>query len=439
MRYAPPPRRRRPVTAVTTVTAVAACLALLGATAAPATAAPTPRPTPGTGARFACSPTVTYSLGGSKPVSRPLPAPASAVGGDRLAAGGLQVTDAATAPPPAPKASAWLVADAGSGAVLAACNAHVPLAPASSLKVLTALALVHRFDPSDRYTARPEDAAVDGTKVGLVPGSVYTAGDLWHALLMSSANDAATGLARLAGGTDAATAAMHATARSLGAADTTARNTSGLDERGQVSSAYDLALFGRAALADPDITRYVQTRSYAFPGPGAQVAAPGRTRFQIQNHDRLLYNYPGALGVKNGWTSTTGGSFIGAAERGGRRVVVTVLAADPQTWHMSAALLDWAFTATTATSPGVGTLVTGPGPGFGGAGATGNAAAPVPGVERATAGAPTGSDDPGLGLGEMLALGVGGAALLAAAGLGSRSRRASRAAADDGWRRRRSW
>jgi D-alanyl-D-alanine carboxypeptidase (penicillin-binding protein 5/6) len=417
------------------VAALALGLGLLATGAAPASAArPTPgvTPTPGTGARFACSPTVSYSLGGAKPKTRPLPSATSSVGGDRLAAAGLQVTASAAAPPPAPRATAWLVADVGTGRVLAACNAHVPLAPASSLKVLTALALLHRIDERAPYTARPEDATVDGTKVGLVPGSVYTASDLWHALLMSSANDAATGLAAMAGGTDAATAAMRSTARSLGAEDTAARNTSGLDEPGQVSSAYDLAIFGRAALADPQLMRYARTRSYAFPGPGAALGAPGRKTYQIQNHDRLLFNYPGALGIKNGWTSTTGGSFIGAAERGGRRLVVTVLAADPQTWHMCAALLDWAFTATPADAEPVGTLVTGPQP-----------AVPEPARAPASrASTPGGEPSDPSGLDKVLALGAGGTALLAALGLGTRGRRTARTrspAADDPWRRRRSW
>jgi D-alanyl-D-alanine carboxypeptidase (penicillin-binding protein 5/6) len=332
-------------------------------TALPAGAAirtPVPAATPGMGAARPCSPTVVYSTSGRSPTPHPLPSASSSVGGKQLAATGLQVTAVARTAPPAPKATAWLVADLDSGQVLAACNAHIPLAPASSLKVLTALALVHRIDAAAQYTARDEDVRVDGTKVGMVKGSVYTATDLWHALLMSSANDAATGLAAMDGGIPAATSAMHATARSLGAMDTVVRNTSGLDEPGQVSSAYDLALFGRAALADPVITRYFQTRVYRFPGPGTQVGAAGRTSFQIQNHDRLLANYPGALGVKNGWTSTTGGSFVGAAQRGGRRLIVTVLAADPETWHMCAALLDWGFTATDAGVEGVGRLVTGP-------------------------------------------------------------------------------
>ncbi|MDQ1289336.1 MAG: hypothetical protein QG622_2902 [Actinomycetota bacterium] len=381
-------------------------------------AAASPRAVPGMGATLPCFSSVAYSVNGKTRPARPLPPVTSSAGGERLAAPGLQVTPSAKTPPPAPKATAWLVADLSTGRVLAACNAHVPLAPASSLKVLTALALTPRIAPATRYVARQEDAAVDGTRVGLVPGSAYTADDLWHALLMGSANDAATGLAAMAGGTASATTVMNDTARSLGANDTRAVNTSGLDEPGQVSSAYDLALFGRAALANPVITKYVQTRSYAFPEAGAAIGPPRKT-FQIQNHDKLLYNYPGALGVKNGWTSTTGGSFVGAAERGGRRVIATVIAADPQTWQMSRALMDWAFSATAPGSEGVGELVTGPvdpaGPSRtaeGGAAEGAHAAAPGDpdgGIVRIS----TSSAEPKLTAGQFFALVAGGVALIA--------------------------
>jgi serine-type D-Ala-D-Ala carboxypeptidase (penicillin-binding protein 5/6) len=369
-------RRGRALPLVVAAFGTAAALATpaAGAAAAGATVAAGATPTsiatatPGMGAPLPCATDVSYTIDGKNRTTRPLPAPVSQVGGARLAEPGLQLTPSAAAPP-SPRASAWMVADLDTGKVLAACNAHVPLAPASALKVLTALALLPKINSATRYTARHEDAAVDGTRVGLVPGSVYTVDNLWHALLMSSANDAAVALGALAGGLPAATGAMLSTARSLGAADTVPHNTSGLDSPGQVSSAYDLALFGRAALADHRLVTVMQTRDYAFPEagtalPGSRTAtgAVARKTFQIQSHDKLLYNYPGALGVKNGWTSTTGGSYIGAAQRGGRRLIVTVIAADPQTWQMSAALLDWGFAATTAASPGVGRLVDGPDP-----------------------------------------------------------------------------
>ncbi|HEY6798419.1 MAG TPA: serine hydrolase [Kineosporiaceae bacterium] len=313
-----------------------------------------------------CATSVSYSylLGGrTQLVSRRLPAPASRVGGAALAAAGAHVTPAATAAPPTSRATAWLVADLDTGQVLAACNAHVPLGPASCLKVLTALALMPLINPAGRYPARAEDAQVIGTRVGLVPGSVYTVDNLWHALLLGSANDAAVALARLAGGQAAATEAMRRTARALGALDTVPRNTSGLDAPGQASSAYDLAVLGRAALADPRVRSLVQTRTYSFPGagtalPGTRTAsgAPARRTFPLVSHDRLLSTYPGALGVKNGWTSTTGGSFIGAAQRDGRRLIATMIAADPDTAGQTAELLDWGFAATPARAPGVGRL-----------------------------------------------------------------------------------
>jgi len=398
--------------AVTAGPALAAVAVGVSAAAAPGLPAARAAATPGTGAPTPCSTVVTYTVNGKTPAPRPMPAPASRVGGELLARPDLQVTPSATAPPPAPKASAWLVADLDTGQVLAACNVHAPLAPASSLKVLTALTLMGSIAPGTKYTARDEDARVDGTRVGLVPGSVYTVDDLWHALLMSSANDAAVALGQLGGGLPAATASMGRTARALGADDTVPRNTSGLDEQGQVSSAYDLALFGRAALKDPKITPLLQARTYAFPEagttpPGTKAAQGGkgakpRATFQIQSHNHLLASYPGALGVKNGWTSTTGGSFIGAAGRDGRRVIATVLAADPETWQMSAALLDWAFTATPRAAQGVGRLVDGPTPPSPAATARPATAA----AAAAVAPAATGGRSPG-----EIALAVGAAAV----------------------------
>jgi hypothetical protein len=192
--------------------------------------------------------------------------------------------------------------------------------------------------------------------VGLSPGSTYTGDDLWHGLLMASGNDAAHALADLAGGPAASAELMAAEARRLGALDTVPMNTSGLDAPGQVTSAYDLALLGRAALGRPYLAKIMTTRTYSFPGKGIGNGK-ARKRFQIQNHNRLLGSYTGATGVKNGYTVKAGGSFVGAATRGGRSYVVTVLRADGRTSEMARQLLDWAFAAGPAALP-VGRLVT---------------------------------------------------------------------------------
>jgi D-alanyl-D-alanine carboxypeptidase (penicillin-binding protein 5/6) len=156
---------------------------------------------------------------------------------------------------------------------------------------------------------------------------------------------------------------MNGEAARLQACDTHAANTSGLDARGQLSSAYDLALFGRAALADPQIARILATTRYRFPAAGTAFDQR-RKRFEIQNHNRLLRNYPGATGVKNGFTELARGAFVGSAQRAGHRYVVTLAHAEGNTWHQAAALLDWAFAAGARhpATAGIGRLVDPAGP-----------------------------------------------------------------------------
>jgi D-alanyl-D-alanine carboxypeptidase (penicillin-binding protein 5/6) len=93
-------------------------------------------------------------------------------------------------------------------------------------------------------------------------------------------------------------------------------NPHGLDAEGQVSSAYDLALIARAGMSDPQFAAYAATRR-------SSVAAPGGQRIEIATKNRLLKDYDGALGIKNGYTNAARASFVGAAERDGQRLVVT--------------------------------------------------------------------------------------------------------------------
>jgi D-alanyl-D-alanine carboxypeptidase (penicillin-binding protein 5/6) len=241
--------------------------------------------------------------------------------------------------------------------------------------------------------ARPADAAIDGTKVGLSPGSVYTIDNLWHGLLMGSGNDTANALAALAGGMPIATGLMTRTARSLGALDTVVANTSGLDAKGQVSSVYDLAIIGRALLRDPGLAALVRTKTYRFPGTGKRLSHGARRTYQIQNHDLLLFRYPGATGIKNGYTTAAGASFVGSATRGGHSYVVALLRTDFESWRLGAALLDWAFAHGTRATP-VGVLAS--------AAALGEPppAAGVPGPSSPGVGGGSGAGTPGSGAGK---------------------------------------
>ncbi len=323
--------------------ALAAGLVVLPPAAASAEA---PRPTADPGAPTPTAPRSERPPQGSAPDG-------STVGGEDLDTRGLVV--AADAPPlPVPlTASGWLVADAGSGAVLAARDPHGRYYPASTIKALTLLTLRSRLDPAQVVVGTEEDERMEGSRVGLLAGGRYPVGFLFQALVLQSGNDAANALARAAGGTAATVAAMNETAESIGAYDTVVGRPSGLDVAGQSSSPYDLALIFRDLVEDPATVALLTT-------PTAQVPdVPGRAPgFQIQNQNPLA-GYPGTLGGKTGFTDAARHAFVTAAERDGRRLVVSVLDTEPRPLRaadQAALLLDWGFAVPPGTD-GVGRLV----------------------------------------------------------------------------------
>lgn len=277
--------------------------------------------------------------------------PREPVGGPMLAATGVVVSPLPGAPPlPAGLAmGSWLVADADTGDVLAAKAPHVHFLPASTLKTLTALTLLPLLDPSATTVATQADAAVDGSKVGLVPGMTYTLDSLFTAMLVVSGNDAADALAEAAGGIGHTVELMNAEAQHLQADDTVARTPSGLDAAGESTSAYDLALIARAGLAMPAFRHYIGIVRSSMP-------APHHKHFEIYTHNRLLTTFRGDIGVKNGYTVKAGATYVGAATRGGHTIIVTLMNARPDFWPQAKALLAWGFAARGNVEP-VGTLV----------------------------------------------------------------------------------
>lgn len=259
------------------------------------------------------------------------------MGGSALATRGI-VAGRATGVPAAPSVSAagYVLADLDTGEVLAAKNPHGTFAPASTLKALTALTLVPRLDATSTMVATWDDANVDGSKVGVQPGKRYQISSLFEAMMMVSGNDAALALATANGGVAKTVEEMNAEARRIGAFDTVARNPNGLDAKGQRSSPYDLALIAREGLKIPAFATYVKTVKSKF---GAIGAKP----YEIYTHNKLVLRYPGAFGVKNGYTVAARASFVGAAERNGHRLVVSLMRADPRIWQEAAKLLSWGF------------------------------------------------------------------------------------------------
>lgn len=273
------------------------------------------------------------------------------VGGEQLGLIGKPVVAANAPKLPRSSAPAWLVADADTGDVLAARNAHKQRRPASTIKLLAALAALPGLDHDTKYVATNEAASVEGSRVGLVPDQKYSLDDIMHGMFLSSGNDAAYALAELAGGQKKLVTKMNALAADLGAFDTHAETPHGLDTPGQLSSAYDLALFGRAALHDDRIARLARDRTYEFPGLNGDP-------FQIQNTNTLLGSLDGAIGLKNGYTTKAKHTVVGAAERGDTRLIVVVMGTDVRAEGIAEPLFEWGFKAADIGAEPVGRLVT---------------------------------------------------------------------------------
>jgi D-alanyl-D-alanine carboxypeptidase (penicillin-binding protein 5/6) len=320
---------------------LAAVVALTSAVPAGATgASPSPSPTPG----------ASTTLAPQNPATAP-------IGGAGLAGHGVKVSYGPDAKPvPKVLATSWVLADLGTGDVLASKSAHLKRPPASTLKTLTAVTLIPRLDPDATYKTVWADVAVEGSRAGLVDNATYRVEDLFYGLLLPSGNDAAHALANANGGLKRTVAEMNEVARQLQALDTVAKTPHGLDTPGQVSSAYDLALIARAGMQLADFRTYVATLHHDFPGRPAKKGHKRKT-FELWNQNRLLRDgYRGVLGVKTGYTTKAGRTFVAAAERGDRTLVVTLMGITEPSETAAKKLLDWGFRQAAHVTP-VGTLV----------------------------------------------------------------------------------
>jgi D-alanyl-D-alanine carboxypeptidase (penicillin-binding protein 5/6) len=283
--------------------------------------------------------------------SAPASGAGAVIGGPQLSGRGVIVNYPPGPVPRLPniKASAWVIADAGTGQVLAARDPHGWYRPASTLKVLTAVALIPVLKPDATVVATRQAVSVSPNLVGLRPGRAYKISDLFTALLTISANDAAVALTQATGSAARGMAVINAEARHLQADDTVAVTPSGLDAPGQHTSAYDLALIARQALQMPAFMKYDQVMAAKFAVTGKSVG--------LWNQNTLLTSYPGAIGGKIGWTNAAGATYVGMARRHGVTLIVSLLHC-PALTEINAAksLLNWGFAVDGKVRP-VGTLV----------------------------------------------------------------------------------
>jgi D-alanyl-D-alanine carboxypeptidase (penicillin-binding protein 5/6) len=234
-------------------------------------------------------------------------------------------------------AQAWLLADLDSGRILASRNPFEPHAPASTIKALLAMVVLDHLPLGAVIRASTAAADVECSCAGVTAGRAYTVRQLLDGLMLVSGNDAANTLADGLGGYRAAVAKMNAKAAAVGARHTVANSPSGLDGPGMESrtTAYDLALIYRAALRYPAFAAIVQQPSSLFPTDDGPKT--------ITNQNELLERYPGTLVGKTGYTNLARNTFVAAAQRNGRRLVVAQLYGTGDLYGQAIRLFDFGF------------------------------------------------------------------------------------------------
>ena len=234
-------------------------------------------------------------------------------------------------------APAYIAIDAETGEVLAAGRETEQLPIASLTKVMTALLVIEDGGLGRKVQVPRSATMVEPNREGLVARRWYPRRLLLYSTLLVSANDSADTLARGAGGSlRAFYRRMNARAGELGMEDTHYHSASGLEDERNYSTAADQALLAREALANRTFARIVRTKRKLVEWPPPTYAK------EWLNHNKLLFTYDGAYGVKTGYTRRAGGCLIAAARRGDTDVIAVVLGSH-NIWVDMPRLLDEAF------------------------------------------------------------------------------------------------
>ncbi len=227
--------------------------------------------------------------------------------------------------------------EAESGDVIFGQNENARLPMASTTKIMTALVALEKLPLSTVVTVTGDAVGIEGSSIYLVEGERLTLEELLYALLLESANDAATAIAiAVAGSVEGFAHLMNEKARDLGLKDTHFVNPHGLDHGDHYTTARELALVARAALSDPVFREICSAKRKVIPLHGDEGVRV------LVNHNKLLDAYEGCIGVKTGFTKKTGRCLVSAAQRGGVTLISVTLNA-PDDWRDHTAMLDYGF------------------------------------------------------------------------------------------------
>lgn len=222
--------------------------------------------------------------------------------------------------PPDIKASAAILMDAVSGQVLYARNADTPRPPASTTKIMTAILLLENTQPDDVITASKRAAETGESSLNLKPGEKITARDMLYALMLRSANDGCVAVAEhVAGSVEKFAVMMNEKAKEIGALHTTFRNPHGLNVPPNRTTARDLALMARYASRYPAFNAATRSKFYTI------TRTHNKGDILLKNHAKFLWKFPGADGIKTGYTRPAGRCFVGGATWKNWRLITVVL------------------------------------------------------------------------------------------------------------------
>ena len=227
--------------------------------------------------------------------------------------------------------------EAETGEVIFGQNQHARLPMASTTKIMTALVALESLPVDTEIRITAPSVGVEGSSIYLTEGETLTLEQLLYALLLESANDAATAIAMaVSGSVESFAEKMNRRAADLGLTDTNFVNPHGLDAEGHYTTAYELALITREALRNPVFREICSTRRKTIPLRGEEGVR------LLLNHNRLLSTYEGCIGGKTGYTKKTGRCLVSAAERDGVTLIAVTLSA-PDDWRDHASMLDYGF------------------------------------------------------------------------------------------------
>lgn len=250
-----------------------------------------------------------------------------------------------------------ILIDSDTGQILYSKNMHKPLKPASTTKVLTALLILEKFALDEKVVIDKKSPFTIGSRIYIIEGEVFTIEQLLNAMLVDSANDVAVALAiHHSGSIEAFATAMNAKAKELGALNSNFENPNGLDGKNHLSTAYDLALIGKAALKNETFKSIIKKTSYKIPPTNKQ----SETR-NMRNSNKFLYatgsqnkiNYKGKSidikydivnGMKTGYTNAAGQCFIASASKDGRNLIAVILKSQGKNIYIDTrTMLDFGF------------------------------------------------------------------------------------------------